>query len=66
MLYVQFEAREAVRRPDVITRNPDVKLDSGQSGHVAPLTLEALRVRQSVSCRIDLLGLLLDVVKKAD
>jgi hypothetical protein len=50
----------------MVASNLNVELDTGQSCHVAPLALEALRVRQSVSRRIDLLGLLLDVIKKAD
>jgi hypothetical protein len=44
----------------------DVEFDTGQTDKIATLTLEGLRVRQSICCRIDLLGLLLDVIKKAD
>jgi hypothetical protein len=43
-----------------------VEFDAGQTGDVAALALEALRIRQSICRRIDLLGLLLDVIKKAD
>jgi hypothetical protein len=50
----------------MVPGNLDVELDAGQSGHIATLVVKALRVCQSVRCRIDLLGLLLDVIKKAD
>jgi hypothetical protein len=44
----------------------DVEFDAGQTGNIAALAQEALCVRQSICSRIDLFGLLLDVIKKAD
>ena len=53
-------------QPDVVARHLDVEFDAGQTGDVVALALEALRDRHSICRRIDLLGLLLDVIKKAD
>jgi hypothetical protein len=50
----------------VVACNLDVELDARESGNVAALAQEAFRVCQSVCRRINLFGLLLDVVKKAD
>lgn len=62
----RFGHQTRYSEPDVVAGNLDVEFNTRQSGNVSPLTLKAFRVRQSVSCRIDLLGLLLDVIKKAD
>jgi hypothetical protein len=50
----------------MVPGDPDVKFHARQSGNFASLALETFRARQSVSRRIDLLSLLLDVIKKAN
>jgi hypothetical protein len=50
----------------MVSCNLDVEFDTRQASDITALAEETFGVRQSVSCRINLLGLLLDVVKKAD